>query len=281
MFPADARGQATQPAAPATGSEPRDLEKLDPAALRKAAADSMRLNAELRENLANALARIEKLESEVRRLRAYAPPTEAEAMRAEKLGPIKPAPEKAADAPASPPAAADAPRMPYTNLVTLLQTLPADVRPSPKMGWTDEVLEKSFEWMNANMLGAKVDLSIVVTKTEVKNIKPVGNSSPSELWEVQVWHQPIEFEFATTHVAAHFFNTRHYLTTAKDRYHSLIPTERLSWKVDEATAKRCKALKPGQTIKLRGNIQRVLSTSKAQGRECWFYFRMTDLAPLQ
>lgn len=273
-----AHGQATQPA---SAGEATELSKLDPAALREKAAEWRYQNAELKEKLANALSRIEKLESEVRRLRAYAPPTEAEAARAEKLGPLAAAPEKpAAGAPKSTPAATEGQRPPYTNLFALLQTLPTDVRPVPKTGWTPEVMDKSWEWMNANLLGTKIDLPIVVTKIEVKDTKPINSYTPSDLWQVEVWHQPIEFEFATTHVKAHFFNTSQFIDLHVDRYNIYVPDQRLYWKVDEATAKRCKALKPGQTIRFRGNIQRVLSTSKGQGRECWFYFRVTDLAPL-
>lgn len=272
-----AQGQATQPA---SAGEATELSKLDPVALREKAAEWRYQNAELKEKLANALSRIEKLESEVRRLRAYAPPTEAEAARAEKIGPMAAAGEKPAEAAAkSVPAAAEIQRSPYTNLFTLLQTLPTDVRPVPKTGWTREVLDKSSEWMNANLLGTKIDLSIVVTKVEVKDTKPINSHTPSDLWQVEINHQPIEFEYAITHVAISFFNSAHFGDHRRG-YDGLVPHEHLIWKVDEATAKRFKALKPGQAIKLRGNIQQVLSTAKAPGRDCMMYFRVTDLAPL-
>lgn len=156
---------------------------------------------------------------------------------------------------------------PLLNAVSfesVLEMLPKDYQPLANVGWDQFAIGKALQWINQQLAGAEMRVSVEITSVELIRIPNASNPINTDGWEVALTTKPESFR-------SFGIDTFHWPATwtvdvAGKRWRG----GDVSVAVTEDIAKQARLWKAGDTIVLAGKVQGVVieGGSMSSGQPC-------------
>jgi len=143
----------------------------------------------------------------------------------------------------------------HRSMMSIMNGLPRDARPSARDGWNMFNVEVAKKWLNDERKGDRVNFRTTIGSIQVtRNESQIDAALARADWIVTLSVRPLPATFA-------FVTTQNGVTLANAEADG---RDQFVFKVDENFARRASQLKSGDTINIEGDIYSVDMTGSGQ-----------------